>query len=111
MRATFAWSASETSTLCASLRLVFVSFDVRMWRIFDWPRLNLPVPVFLKRLAAPRWVLSLGMVILLRNAVLRTGFSLQDESNSVQAHSAPNCVTQSCVVAEPPLTFLRGGSP
>src|SRR5689334_13671124 len=65
MRATFAWSASETSTLCASLRLVFVSFDVRMWRIFDWPRLNLPVPVFLKRLAAPRCVFILGMVILL----------------------------------------------
>ena len=38
MRATFAWSASETSVLCASLRLVLVSFDVRMWRIFDWPR-------------------------------------------------------------------------
>src|SRR5690348_1046247 len=70
MRATFAWSASETSTLCASLRLVFVSFDVRMWRIFDWPRLNLPVPVFLKRLAAPRCVFILGMVILLEKCCL-----------------------------------------
>src|SRR5271156_5358149 len=65
MRATFAWSASETSVLCASLRLVLVSFDVRMWRIFDWPRTILPVPVFLKRLAAPLWVFNLGMVILL----------------------------------------------
>src|SRR5271170_4537340 len=36
-----------------------------MWRIFDWPRTILPVPVFLKRLAAPLWVLSLGMVVLL----------------------------------------------
>src|SRR5271170_4042100 len=36
-----------------------------MWRIFDWPRTILPVPVFLKRLAAPLWVFSLGMVVLL----------------------------------------------
>src|SRR5690348_11615887 len=68
MRATLAWSASETSVLWASLRLVLVSFDVRMWRIFDWPRTILPVPVFLKRLAAPRWVFNLGMVFLLDSA-------------------------------------------
>src|SRR5690348_884756 len=71
MRATFAWSASETSVLWASLRLVLVSFDVRIWRIFDWPRTILPVPVFLKRLAAPRCVLSLGMVFLLESACLQ----------------------------------------
>src|SRR5690348_16547181 len=71
MRATLAWSASETSVLWASLRLVLVSFDVRMWRIFDWPRTILPVPVFLKRLAAPRCVLSLGMVFLLESAYLQ----------------------------------------
>src|SRR5271157_3587713 len=71
MRATFAWSASETSVLCASLRLVLVSFDVRMWRIFDWPRKILPVPVFLKRLAAPLCVFSLGMGFLLETASLQ----------------------------------------
>jgi hypothetical protein len=32
-----------------------------MWRIFDWPRLNLPDAVFLKRFAAPEWVLSFGI--------------------------------------------------
>src|SRR5450755_5046801 len=36
-----------------------------MWRILDWPRIILPVPVFLKRLAAPLWVLSLGLLSLL----------------------------------------------
>src|SRR5579875_2105542 len=71
MRATFAWSASETRALCASLRLVLVSFDVRIWRILDWPRLILPVPVFLKRLAAPRCVFSLGMVYLWSPVVWR----------------------------------------
>src|SRR5271167_1401390 len=71
MRATFAWSASETSVLCASLRLVLVSFDVRMWRIFDWPRTILPVPVFLKRLAAPLCVFSLGMGSCLNRTYLR----------------------------------------
>src|SRR5271170_639735 len=71
MRATFAWSASETSVLCASLRLVLVSFDVRMWRIFDWPRMILPVPVFLKRLAAPLCVFSLGMGFLLETESLQ----------------------------------------
>src|ERR1700734_4039624 len=61
MRETFLWSASETRTECASLRLVLVSLDVRMCRILDWPRMILPVPVFLKRFAAPRCVLSLGI--------------------------------------------------
>jgi len=31
----------------------------------------LPVPVFLKRLAAPLWVLSLGMVVLLEFSSLQ----------------------------------------
>jgi hypothetical protein len=34
-----------------------------MWRILDWPRLNLPVPVFLKRLAAPLCVFNFGIEI------------------------------------------------
>jgi hypothetical protein len=33
-----------------------------MWRIFDWPRLNLPEAVFEKRLAAPECVFNFGMV-------------------------------------------------
>jgi hypothetical protein len=33
-----------------------------MCRVFVWPRLILPVPVFLKRLAAPEWVFNLGIL-------------------------------------------------
>jgi hypothetical protein len=32
-----------------------------MCRVFVWPRLILPVPVLLKRLAAPVWVFNLGI--------------------------------------------------
>src|SRR5437899_11451981 len=64
MRATLGASASETRTIPPSLRLVLVAFEVRMWRILDWPRLNLPVPVFLKRLAAPECVFNFGIVFL-----------------------------------------------
>src|ERR1700753_298348 len=64
MRATLGVSATETSTILPSLLLVLDSLEVRMWRILDWPRLNLPVPVFLKRLLAPEWVLSFGIVFL-----------------------------------------------
>src|SRR5262245_31122693 len=34
-----------------------------MWALNALPRLNLPVAVFLKRLAAPLWLLSLGMFL------------------------------------------------
>src|ERR1700684_1487583 len=61
MRANFGVSATETSTILFSLLLVWLLLEVRIWRIFVWPRLNLPVPVFLKRLAAPEWVLSFGI--------------------------------------------------
>src|ERR1700744_725016 len=64
MRSTFGKSASETSTVPPRWRLVFFSFDVKMWRILVWPRSTLPVPVFLKRFAAPLCVFSLGMGIL-----------------------------------------------
>jgi hypothetical protein len=33
-----------------------------MWRVFDWPRLNLPDAVLVKRLAAPVWVFNFGML-------------------------------------------------
>src|ERR1700727_2721500 len=73
MRATLGVSARETRTMPPSLRLVLWAFEVRMWRILDWPRLNLPVPVFLKRLAAPECVFNFGMgflteILLLDNA-------------------------------------------
>src|SRR6185437_6006578 len=61
MRATFAWSPSETMALLPSFRFVLGPFDVRMCRVFVWPRTILPVPVFLKRLAAPEWVFNLGI--------------------------------------------------
>src|SRR6185437_13204623 len=62
MRATFSWSPAETISLLPSFRLVFGAFDVRMCRVFVWRRLILPVPVLLKRLAAPEWVFNLGMI-------------------------------------------------
>src|ERR1700743_366771 len=89
MRATFAWSASETRALWASLRLVLVSFDVRMWRIFDWPRTILPVPVFLKRFAAPLCVFNLGMIILLATNVLTAFPSIREQSRYFQQKSHP----------------------
>src|SRR5512146_777897 len=61
MRATFAKSPSETSTIFPNLRFVLGDLDERMWRVFVWPRLILPVPVFLKRFFAPVWVFNLGI--------------------------------------------------
>src|SRR3569833_169123 len=62
MRATFAKSPSETSTILPSLRFTFGDLDERIWRVLVWPRLILPVPVFLKRFFAPVWVFNLGIV-------------------------------------------------
>src|ERR1039458_2153658 len=62
MRATFLFSPSETSRVRPSLRFTFGDFEVRMCRVFVWPRLILPVPVLLKRLAAPVWVFNLGIL-------------------------------------------------
>jgi len=61
IRETLGESATETSADPPSFRLVLVAFEVRMWRIFDWPRLNLPEPVLWKRFAAPECVFSFGM--------------------------------------------------
>src|SRR6185437_1328349 len=63
MRAIFGVSASEIMTPLRRWRLVFTVFEVRMWRILDWPRLNLPEAVLVKRLAAPEWVFNFGMVL------------------------------------------------
>src|SRR5271169_4673628 len=65
MRATFFWSALSTMLSVSRWRLRLVVFEVRMWRLNACPRLNLPVPVFLKRLAAPLCVLSFGIAVLL----------------------------------------------
>src|SRR3569833_2466978 len=61
MRATFVLSPSETSTFFPCLRFTFGDFDERIWRTLVWPRLILPVPVFLKRFFAPVWVFNLGI--------------------------------------------------
>src|SRR5271165_2531439 len=63
MRATFFWSALSTMLSVSRWRLRLVVFEVRMWRLNACPRLNLPVPVFLKRLAAPLCVLSFGIAV------------------------------------------------
>ena len=65
MRATFFWSALSTNVSVSSWRLRLVIFEVRMWRLKACPRLNLPVPVFLKRFAAPLCVFSFGIAICL----------------------------------------------
>ena len=65
MRATFFWSALSTMLSVSRWRLRLVAFEVRMWRLKACPRLNLPVPVFLKRFAAPLCVLSFGITIYL----------------------------------------------
>ena len=61
MRATLYVSAFEISADPPSLRLVLVAFDVRMCRIFECPRLNLPLAVFVKRFDAPECVFNFGM--------------------------------------------------
>lgn len=86
MRATFAWSPSETIMLLPSLRFTLGDLDERMCRVFVWCRTILPVPVFLKRLAAPECVFNLGIVFSLywRRAVAQskssanTGTSLHE---------------------------------
>jgi hypothetical protein len=42
-----------------------------MCRVFVWPRLILPVPVLLKRLAAPVWVFNFGIFLLVFDLSLR----------------------------------------
>src|ERR1035438_7659852 len=61
MRAMRFWSALSTITSLSSWRLRLVALEVRMWRFIEWPRLILPVAVFLKRFAAPLWVFIFGI--------------------------------------------------
>src|ERR1035437_2536724 len=61
MRLTFLKSASLTSTEFPSFFLRFLAAEGRIWRRNALCRLIFPVPVFLKRLAAPLCVFSLGI--------------------------------------------------
>src|SRR5947209_12720991 len=57
--------AFETSVSDANCAFRPGPFLVRMWAAKAWWRRSFPVPVFLKRLAAPRWVLIFGIAWLL----------------------------------------------
>lgn len=98
MRATFAWSPSATITLLPSFRLDFGAFDVRMWRVLVWPRLILPVPVLLKRLAAPECVFNFGIVFSFFwfwRGLIRPAISLKDRDfprlQSLRQYSVTAC--------------------
>src|SRR6478672_12468237 len=71
MRASLTASGSDTVVVPRSPRFRLVVLLLRMWRLNALPRRNLPLLVFLKRLAAPRWVLSFGISLIL------IGFSLR----------------------------------
>src|ERR1035437_6067779 len=77
MRATFLKSPSETSRVRPSLRFTFGDFEVRMCRVFAWPRLILPVPVLLKRFFAPVWVFNLGIRFLVSEGWIHPIASMQ----------------------------------
>src|ERR1039457_1795552 len=61
MRCSLAWSASSATTPVCSLFFLLRDLDVRMCRANACCLTTFPVPVFLNRLDAPLWVLSLGM--------------------------------------------------
>ena len=61
MRFTLRKSPSLTSAGDPRFRLRFLLFDVRMCRKCDRPRFTFPVPVNLKRLAAPLCVFNFGI--------------------------------------------------
>src|SRR5271157_5564369 len=72
MRLILGTSALSSITSVSSWRLRLVPFEVRMWRLYACPRLILPVPVFLKRLAAPLCVFIFGIVFFYYNINART---------------------------------------
>src|SRR5215471_16865162 len=74
MRRNFAVSWGDTRVVPFSFRFRLRSLLVRMCALKALPRLNLPVAVFLKRLAAPRWLFSLGMF--LRSFAFLRGFAV-----------------------------------
>src|SRR5579863_10045628 len=61
MRCSLAWSAGSATTPVCSLFFLLRALEVRMCRANACCLTTFPVPVFLNRLDAPLWVLSLGM--------------------------------------------------
>src|SRR5258708_20982351 len=74
MRFNLRLSPSLTSAGDPRFRLRFLLFDVRMCRRCDRPRFTFPVPVNLKRLAAPLCVFNFGIKVLRKQP---SAFSLQ----------------------------------
>src|ERR1700733_9000993 len=70
MRCSTAWSAWSATTPVCSLFFLLRALEVRMCRANACCRTTLPVPVFLNRLDAPLWVLSLGMKIFRETKIL-----------------------------------------
>src|SRR5690606_24110538 len=66
-------SSARTWFVCRRLRFRLVAFLVRMWLRLAWPALNLPDAVLRNRLAAPRWVLILGIADVLSVSVTGLG--------------------------------------
>src|SRR6185295_13419589 len=64
MRRSFLASASATTVVPRRWRLRWRVLLVRMCDLNALARMTLPEPVFLNRLAAPRWVFSFGMMVL-----------------------------------------------
>src|SRR5690349_8140564 len=62
MRLILGSSALSTNVSRSRRRLVFFALEVRIWRMNACPRFTRPLAVFLKRFAAPLWVLSFGIV-------------------------------------------------
>src|ERR1022692_1254610 len=98
-------SSLSTIVSLSSWRLRLVALEVRMWRFMEWPRLILPVAVFLKRFAAPLWVFIFGIT------------SFHYNINARSRPVAPNCAnlcrpygTRICFPAYPALRLrLRAG--
>src|SRR5580658_8103683 len=70
MRCSLAWSDLSATTPVCSLFFLLRALEVRMCRANACCRTTLPVPVFLNRLDAPLWVLSLGMKIFRETKIL-----------------------------------------
>ena len=83
------WNPPRTMLVpvCWSSFVVICPCYLRIWRI-ACSRLNLPVPVFLKRLAAPRCVLSFGMTSSLRSPAALTAGRPEDAPPQVLARAS-----------------------
>src|ERR1035438_7839252 len=86
MRAMRFWSALSTKVSVSSWRLRLVALEVRMWRFIEWPRLILPVAVFLKRFAAPLWVFIFGITSFHYNINARTRLAGEATTTETQRH-------------------------